>query len=83
MITVRYIEKNGTIGFIETSRFTIRDFSEMAEEYKIMGFKDLSKLYSNSNGYELTFPIERLVIKVKCFDVAINGKSQDEIFKRG
>ncbi len=83
MITVRYTEKNGTIGFIETSRFTFLDFSEMAEEYKILGFKDLSKLYYNSKGYELTFPIEGLVIKVKCFDVAINGKSQDEIFKRG
>lgn len=83
MITVRYTQKDGTIGFIETSRFIIRENRELGEDYKRKGFKLLGNLYLNSQGYELTFPNEGLVLDVKCFDVAINGKSQDEIFKRG
>lgn len=83
MIVVRYTEKNGTIGFIETSRFTFRDNSEIAKDYKKTGFKLLSNLYSESQGYVLNFPNENLIIEVKSFDVAINGTIQDEIFNRG
>lgn len=82
MIVVRYTEKNGTIGFIETSRFTFRDNSEIAKDYKRIGFTGVSNLYSESQGSELKFPNENLIIEVKSFDVAINGKIQDEIFNR-
>ena len=83
MIVVRYTEKNGTIGFIETSRFTFRENSEIAKDYKRIGFEDVSNLYSKSEGYRIEFPNEGLVIDVKSFDVAINGTIQDESFNRG
>ena len=83
MIVVRYTEQNGTIGFIETSHFTIRENSEIAKDYKINGFTGVSNLYSESKGYQLNFHKEGLIIDVKSFDVAINGTIQDEIFNRG
>lgn len=83
MIVVRYTEKNGTIGFIETTHFTFRENSEIAKDYKRNGFTGVSNLYSEIQGYQLNFHKEGLIIDVKTFDVTINGKLQDKIFKRG